>query len=211
MNSITKKKNQTKNHKNSNFSKRIHEDSLFNNEDSLYNDALKLSHLNIDRVLILNQSYEPLSVCSPLKAITLVFLSKAELIITRNDKVIKSVNSVFPYPSVIKLNEYKRIGFREIVVNKKNVMKRDGYMCQYCGTKHLQLTIDHIIPKSRGGKDTWDNLITACFRCNNAKGDRTPSEAKMHLLNKPFKPSYFGFLFSGLKNQNEEWKQFLFN
>lgn len=163
-----------------------------------------------DRVLVLNQSYEPITLCSPLKAISLLYLSKAELIVAKNDKYLRSINLSFEYPSVIKLNEYKRIRFREIVLNKKNVMRRDLYSCQYCGSKLNQLTIDHIIPKSRGGEHTWENLTTACVRCNNFKGNRTPSEAKMTLMTKPIRPNYFTFLFNSFKNNNEEWKQFLY-
>lgn len=72
------------------------------------------------------------------------------------------------------------------------------------------MTVDHIIPKSRGGLDTWENLITACFRCNNKKGDRTPAEAKMPLLSTPVKPSYFNFFNLGIENSHFEWKKFMY-
>jgi len=160
--------------------------------------------------LVLNQSYEPLTTCSAIKAITLLFLSKADLIIARQDKYLKSVNNQFPYPSVIKLNQYKKVKFREIEVSKKNILKRDSHTCQYCNSTSVLLTVDHIMPKSRGGLDTWDNLTTACFRCNNAKGDRTPSEAKMPLLTKPFRPTYFNFFVMGLDKGGDEWKQFMY-
>ncbi|MFY8160155.1 MAG: HNH endonuclease [Candidatus Kapaibacteriota bacterium] len=163
-----------------------------------------------ESVLVLNQSYEPLTVCSPFKAITLLFLSKAELIIAREDKVLTSINQTFPFPSVIKLNKYRRIIFREIEVSRKNVFKRDQYTCQYCNSNNHLLTVDHIIPKSKGGLDTWENLITACFRCNNKKGDRTPAEAKMPLLSTPVKPSYFNFFNLGIENSHFEWKKFMY-
>lgn len=161
--------------------------------------------------MILNQSYEPLTTCSARKALVLLFLTKADLIEARKDKLVHTVSQTFPYPSVIKLANYKRIPYRQIEISRKNIFKRDNNCCQYCGTHTTALTIDHVLPKSRGGGDTWENLVTACFRCNNAKGNLTPSEAGMKLLTQPSRPSYVMFLNKTIGSQEETWRQFMYH
>lgn len=167
------------------------------------------SHVMNKRVLILNQSYEPLTVCSPQKAMTLLYLFKADIVETYPNTYIRSVNQSFPLPSIIRLSRYVRYPFRNIEISRKNILKRDNHTCQYCGSKH-NLTIDHILPKSRGGGDSWENLTTACVKCNNRKGNRTPSEANMKLMNNAQKPNYIVFLKSTLGQIEENWKQFLY-
>jgi len=161
------------------------------------------------KVLVLNQSYEPVSVCSPKKAIILLFMMKAELVAPRENYYFRSVNQTFQLPSVIKLTRYIRIPFKQVELSRKNVMRRDGLSCQYCGNR-TTLTIDHIVPRSRGGADTWENLVTACVACNNKKGNRTPEEAKMPLLSKPKKPSHIVYLKQYIGKFDESWKPFLF-
>tara|TARA_B100000609_G_scaffold175041_1_gene152077 strand:- start:78 stop:629 length:552 start_codon:yes stop_codon:yes gene_type:complete len=162
------------------------------------------------RVLILNQSYEPISVCSAKKALILLFLTKAELVEHVENKVVRSINHTYHFPSVIRLSRYLHIPYRKIELSRKNILRRDGMRCQYCGTKSSELTLDHIIPKSRGGSDTWDNLITACKKCNNKKGNRTPEEANMPLLSKPRRPHHIMTLTQFMANVDEKWKPFLF-
>lgn len=89
-------------------------------------------------------------------------------------------------------------------------MRRDGYKCAYCGRSDIPLTVDHVIPKARGGEDSWENLVCACTKCNNAKGDRTPEEAKMKLLQKPFKPSHIMFIKNVVGRLDERWKPYLY-
>ena len=161
------------------------------------------------RVLVLNQSYEPLTVCSPQRAMALIFLAKADLLESYRNKYIRTVNRKFALPSVIKLQDYVKIPYRSVEISKRNIIKRDNNTCQYCGSK-LQLTIDHIIPKSRGGEDTWENLVAACIRCNNSKGNLTPKEANMKLKSTPRKPNYIVFLKSTIGNVEQSWKQYLF-
>jgi len=96
------------------------------------------------------------------------------------------------------------------MLNRKNILKRDGYKCAYCGRSDLPLTIDHVIPRSHGGKDTWENLVAACYRCNNKKGNRTPAEAEMPLLIKPYTPTHIMFLVNSVNRLDETWKPFLF-
>jgi 5-methylcytosine-specific restriction endonuclease McrA len=97
-----------------------------------------------------------------------------------------------------------------IELSRKNIIRRDNYRCQYCGKKTSTLTIDHVIPKSRGGTDTWDNLVAACVKCNNKKGNRTPSEANMPLLKKPRKPNHIMFLKQFMGTIDDSWRPFLF-
>lgn len=162
------------------------------------------------KVLILNQSYEPISVCSAKKALMLLFLTKAEMVEQRTSQVIRTVRSNYPFPSVIRLCAYLRVPFRKIELSRKNIFRRDGMRCQYCGTQHPPLTVDHVIPRSRGGNDTWENLTTACIRCNNRKGNRTPDEADMRLLAPPKKPHHVLFLKHNLGKVDETWRPYLF-
>jgi len=161
-------------------------------------------------VLILNQSYEPVSVCSAKKAIILIFLTKAEIIAKRDGRVVRSVSTSMPFPSVIRLARYIKVPFKKIELSRRNILKRDGYRCQYCGTKSHELTIDHVIPKSRGGSDSWDNLVSACKECNNKKADRTPEEAGINLIKKPRRPHHILFITQYMGKVDENWKPFLF-
>lgn len=161
-------------------------------------------------MLVLNQGYEPISVCSPRKAIILSLLMKAEIIEVRKGMFIHSVSRAFPYPSVIRLFSFVRRPTNFIELSRKNIMRRDNYQCQYCGRTKSDLTIDHVIPRSRGGADTWENLVTACNSCNSKKGNRTPEEAGMKLISKPKKPNHIFLLKQFAGTTDESWKQFLF-
>jgi hypothetical protein len=160
------------------------------------------------KTLILNQDYTALTVCSVQKAFILVYLNKAELVIEAKDRMMRSVTSTYPMPSIIRLYKYVHLPYKGVMLNRQNIFKRDNHQCQYCGT-HEDLTLDHVMPKSRGGKSSWDNLVTACRGCNSKKGDFTPEEARMPMRIKPFKPSFIMFLrdFSG--NADAEWMQYL--
>lgn len=160
-------------------------------------------------VLVLNQDYQPLSVCGVRKSLMLLCLEKAELLHPLPDRKIHTVSSQFDFPSVIRLRRYARIPFKTIVLSRKNVLKRDGNRCQYCGTSE-DLTIDHVIPRSRGGKDTWENLVAACNRCNHKKGDNTPKEAGMPLKREPFRPHHILFLQEFVGNVDEQWRPYLY-
>lgn len=161
-----------------------------------------------NRVLVLNQDYSPLMVCSVQRAFLLVYLNKSELVRPANGHRLHSVNKSFPMPSVIRLHRYVHAPYKGVALTRQNVFKRDNFECQYCGTKR-DLTLDHIIPTSRGGQHTWLNLVTACKSCNARKGDYTPEEAGMPLRKKPHKPTYSLFLreFSG--HEGNEWDDFL--
>jgi 5-methylcytosine-specific restriction endonuclease McrA len=116
----------------------------------------------------------------------------------------------YPFPSVVRLKLYIHVPFKKIVLTRKNILRRDLYRCQYCGRSDVTLTIDHIIPKSKAGDDSWENLVAACIRCNNIKGDRTPEEAKMLLRKKPGRPSHITFMKNFAGRVYEDWKPFLY-
>ncbi|MCX7930160.1 MAG: HNH endonuclease [Chlorobi bacterium] len=161
-------------------------------------------------MLVLNQSYEPISICSVRKAFLLLLLNKAELVEVRGECVIRSVRAAYPFPSVIRLQSFIRVPYKKVELTRRNILRRDGFSCQYCGTRSAPLTIDHVVPRSRGGNDTWENLVTACVPCNNRKGNRTPEEASMRLRNIPRKPSHIVFLRNFMGSVEMEWRPYLF-
>lgn len=161
-------------------------------------------------VLILNQTYEPLHICDVKKAITLILKQKAILIKSFDNQFIYTVSSKFPVPSIIRIQQHVRIQSWAAILTKSNILKRDQHTCQYCGSKNVPLTIDHVIPKVLGGKETWTNLVTACIKCNNKKGDRTPEQAGMKLINRPKKPHRIHTLQRFVDSPIDEWKPYLF-
>jgi 5-methylcytosine-specific restriction endonuclease McrA len=160
-------------------------------------------------VLVLNQNYIPISICSAKKAVILILLEKAQMV-ERYKNEIHSIKIKIPYPSVIRLNRYVRKPFQKVALSRKNIFKRDKNHCQYCGKNHQAMTIDHLIPKSAGGKDTWENLVCACIRCNSKKGDRSPEQAGMKLLRKPKKPSHLFYLQHLAGKAHNTWNDYLF-
>lgn len=160
------------------------------------------------KVLVLNQDYQAISICSAERAFVLVFLKKAELVCDRQSKRMRSIGSNYPYPSIIRLNRYINLPYKKVALSRQNIFKRDGYKCVYCGSRS-KLTIDHMIPRSRGGRDSWHNLVSACQRCNTEKGDRTPEEAEMAMSHKPFRPSFIMFLRDFNGKVSDDWKPYL--
>tara|TARA_B100001123_G_C14721005_1_gene793094 strand:+ start:115 stop:633 length:519 start_codon:yes stop_codon:yes gene_type:complete len=161
------------------------------------------------KVLVLNQSYEPLMVINARRAIVLVIKDKVELL-EKYRETIQSINNSFALPSVVKLNFYVHIKYKDIVLSRRNLLKRDNYRCQYCDKAKNSLTIDHVIPKNRGGKDTWENLVVACSKCNTKKGNSLLKNIEMKLLKKPRKPSKIFHLQSYVNKNQDNWKQYLF-
>lgn len=160
-------------------------------------------------VLILNQDYQPLSVCDVKKSMLLLLLEKAEMLHDHPMKKIRTIRTEFDFPTVIRLRRYARIPYKHIVLSRKNILKRDNNSCLYCGSRE-KLTIDHVIPRSRGGDDSWENLVSACTSCNHRKGNRTPREAGMKLLSKPFRPNHIIYLRDFYGNVHESWKPYLY-
>lgn len=160
------------------------------------------------KVLLLSSSYQPISFCSMKKAIIMMFLEKAEIVQNRNDTFVMGVSNNFRCPSIIRLKEHRPLKVK-VQLNRKNIMKRDGFRCVYCGSIS-DLTIDHVIPKSRGGKTTWENLVTACSSCNNKKDDKLLHEAGMRLRTSPKMPNRIVFLRQEVKMIEEDWKPYLY-
>lgn len=161
------------------------------------------------KVLVLNQDFTALSVCSVPKAFLLVYLNKAELISDLSGIRLHSVSSSYPMPSIIRLYKYVHLPHRSgVMLNRHNIFRRDNYQCQYCSTTK-DLTLDHVLPRSRNGNTSWDNLTTACKSCNARKGDLTPEEAGMKLFQKPFKPSFVMFLRDFSDKIQDDWAIYL--
>lgn len=160
-------------------------------------------------VLLLNADYSAMSICSVERAVVLVLLDKADMLHAHDNHFVRSQRLKLPFPSVVRLRGYVRVPYRQIMLTRKNVLRRDGFRCQYCGARD-RLTIDHVMPRSRGGKDTWENLVTACTACNSRKGNRTPDEAAMPLARKPFRPSHVMFIRDYVGRLDDSWKPYLF-
>lgn len=160
------------------------------------------------KVLVLNLDHTPVAVVNAQKAIVLTFLDKAMLLARFDHLCIRTVDRTFHYPAVIRLHEYKNIPYQGAMLNRHNIFKRDQNECQYCGAKKA-LTIDHVLPKSKGGKTNWQNLITACHRCNTQKGDRTPEQAGFVHKYLPFRPTLSYFLAEYAEKNAMEWLPFL--
>jgi 5-methylcytosine-specific restriction endonuclease McrA len=160
------------------------------------------------RVLVLNFDHSPMAVVSAQKALVLMFLNKVVCLEFYPNFFVRTISRQYPYPAVIRLNEYRNVPFRNVLLNRQNIFKRDKGECQYCGSKK-NLTIDHVVPKSKGGKTNWTNLITACHRCNVIKGDKSPEQAGLFLKTYPFKPSLAYFLIDYAERNASEWLPFL--
>jgi len=168
------------------------------------------SNMIHQRVLVLNQNYEPLSVCTVKRAVVLTFLGKADIVESCDGKKIRSPSTVFPLPSVVRLGFYVRVPGKRIMLSRKNILKRDGHRCQYCGTINGPLTVDHVLPKIYGGNDSWENLVCACTKCNSIKGDKTPEQAGLKLLRKPRKPNHITFIQQFIGISDQRWRRYLF-
>ena len=169
--------------------------------------------MNLSRhvTLLLNASYEPCRLITGKRALTLLTKGKATVELPTNIQVYPGIY----LPSVIRLRVYKHIPIRLQVVTRKNIYLRDGNTCQYCGRKLSgnELTLDHIIPKSRGGRNSWDNMVSCCQDCNRRKDDRTPEEAGMPLLHRPL-PATVHTGRSILRSTGlavQEWGRYLWN
>ncbi|MFU8887495.1 MAG: HNH endonuclease [Trueperaceae bacterium] len=162
------------------------------------------------RVLILNASYEPLHVCSVKRAITLLMQEVAERVLD-GDRVLRTPTLVVPVPSVIRLRRYVRRPHRQrVAFNRKNVFRRDDHSCQYCGARGHDLTLDHVLPRSRGGPTSWENVVACCRRCNASKRDRTPEEARMSLRRRPRAPTFmFTSAYGVLPDVDPAWEAYL--
>ena len=160
----------------------------------------------------MNSAFEPVRVINWQKALILWLQGKVE-ILEFHAQFVRSSRESFQLPSVIRLKTYIRpwVGTR-IKLSRENVYLRDGHICQYCQKRfgNRELTFDHVVPVSRGGRKTWDNIVTACRPCNHRKGNRTPEAVGMKLIRKPKRPKWRAFVhFSFTTGAHESWKHFI--
>jgi 5-methylcytosine-specific restriction endonuclease McrA len=161
-------------------------------------------------VLVLNQNYEPLNVCNARRAFILVHRGKAE-VLEHGLGHLRSASAIFPLPSVIRLIYLIKRPRPQMRLSRREVFNRDHHTCQYCGRRgQRDLTLDHVMPRHRGGRHTWENLVTACKTCNHRKAGRTPQEAKMQLMHDPHQPrvSTYYVVYPYLNSQ-EGWRKFV--
>mgnify|MGYP000232780631 CR=1 FL=1 len=185
------------------------------------------------KVLVLNRLWQVIDVCSVRRAICLLYLRHAQVVLKEggsfytfgfeewrdfsqnsadNGDVIRTITYKIKVPRVILLMIYDKLPPREVKFTRRNIYRRDKNTCQYCGKtfRPEELNIDHVVPLSRGGKDTWENVVCSCISCNLRKGNKTLKEAGMRLIRKPKKPEWGTFIKENLANIKEEsWKSFL--
>ncbi|NIM95702.1 MAG: HNH endonuclease [Anaerolineales bacterium] len=160
-------------------------------------------------VLLLNANYEPLNVCTTRRALGLLITGKAEMLMNGRG-YIRTVRLSVPRPSVIRLGYMVKRPRPKVRLTKQEIFRRDGHACQYCGRRVRGLTIDHVIPRYRGGEYSWFNLVTACPECNRKKGGRTLQETKMTLINLPYEPRATAlYLYGSHLQENDSWQQYL--
>jgi 5-methylcytosine-specific restriction endonuclease McrA len=157
----------------------------------------------METVIVLNAGYEFMGLIPWQRAMVLLFNEKVE-IVKESDRIVRTVSRTFRIPAIIRLIKFIRQMYRrEVPFSRKNILTRDGYVCQYCGREFgsIDLTIDHIIPKVQGGSNEWTNVVACCRCCNMRKGGRTPRQAGMQLVRKPFKPTIMEFINLYLKRR----------
>lgn len=159
------------------------------------------------KVLVLNNDFTPISVTDFPRGFKLVYKGKAEIVEYLENNPVVTDKKIYKRPSVIRLLNYVVFPFRKLSPTRENIFKRDGRRCLYCNTEK-NLTIDHVLPKSRGGLNTWENLATCCSKCNVTKDSKTPEEAGMTLRHKPFKPGYV-YLVRNFAKSYDNWGNYL--
>jgi len=166
----------------------------------------------MNSVLVLNATYEPLSIVSVQRAIVLLLKEKAELVEAAEARL-RAEQMAFPVPLVIRMVYYVRIPRHTgLPLSRRTIMARDQYTCQYCGATpgRAELTIDHVTPRSRGGATDWENVVVACRPCNQIKGNRTPKEANMILHRPPARPRYIALAFLGEPHAQAVWSKYIY-
>lgn len=160
-------------------------------------------------VLVLNQNYEPLSVCSVRRALVLIFRGKAHPV-ELGEGMVRAVSRAFPVPSVVRLERYIHSPRRRVVLSKRNILKRDNHECQYCGSRDRKMTLDHVVPRKLGGPESWENLVCACVSCNAKKGDLRPEQVGLALRRQPKRPNNVSFIRNFIGISDHRWKPYLF-
>jgi 5-methylcytosine-specific restriction endonuclease McrA len=162
------------------------------------------------RVLVLNASYEPINVCTVRRAAVLLLKERAE-IIDRSEAILHAESLSLPHPVVIRLVAYVSIprDAHSRKITRRAIFARDRWTCQYCGSERGTLTVDHVVPRSKGGSSGWDNIVTCCAPCNRRKGNREPTQANMPLRRKPRAPSSTIFVHVATPRIPSAWEPYL--
>ena len=162
------------------------------------------------RVLVLNASYEPINVCTVRRATVLVLKSRAE-ILEHCDQYMHAETLTLPRPAVIRLKTYVRVprDAHARRITRRAVFARDRWTCQYCGHERGNLTVDHVVPRSKGGRSSWDNIVASCAPCNRRKGDRLPTQVDMHPRRQPTPPPPTIFVHVATARIPSAWEQYL--
>jgi len=162
------------------------------------------------RVLVLNASYEPINVCTVRRAVVLLLKARAELL-ERSERELHAENLTMSSPAVIRLITYVRIprDAHSRKITRRAIFARDDWTCQYCGSGHRSLTVDHVIPRSKGGTSGWENIVTSCAPCNRRKGDRLPKHAGMHPRRAPRAPKPTIFVRVAVPRVPDAWQPYL--
>jgi 5-methylcytosine-specific restriction endonuclease McrA len=160
-------------------------------------------------VLLLNANYEPIHVCNTKRAMGLLMMDKAEIILNGRG-FIRTPSATLLRPSIIRLSYMIHRPRPRVRLTKREILRRDSYTCQYCGKHSARLTVDHVMPRRLGGTQWWDNLVAACSSCNHRKGGRTLADARMKLLHQPSEPKPTAtYLYGGYLRENQEWRSFI--
>ena len=163
----------------------------------------------MQNVLVLNASYEPLNVTTVRRAHVLVFKGKAE-VIEELDRPLTSASTAYAWPHVIRLVHYVRVPRTvQRKISRRALFARDGWRCVYCGSSGGRLTLDHVVPRSRGGESTWENVVTSCAPCNLRKGNRLPHEVHMELRHQPRPPAPVLFISLATPKIPTRWERYL--
>ncbi len=161
-------------------------------------------------MLVLNASYEPINVCTVRRATVLLLKERAE-ILEDGGWSLHAETLTVPRPVVIRLTTYVRIprDAHSRKLTRRAIFARDHWTCQYCGRERVKLTVDHVVPRCKGGSSSWDNIVTSCAPCNRRKGDRLPVQANMHPLKRPKAPSPTIFVHVAMQAIPTVWERYL--
>ncbi len=159
-------------------------------------------------VLVLNQNYQPLNICNAKRALVLMDRGKAEMLKDGRGEI-HSVSLALPIPSVIRLVYMVKRPFVQRKLSRRAVFARDGFHCQYCSKKTRELTLDHVMPRSKGGPHIWENVVSACIPCNHRKAGQTLKGADMRLRREPKAPRPNPYYLFDFRPILEDWRQFI--
>ena len=163
------------------------------------------------KVLVLNQNYEPLNICPWQRAVSLIYLGKA-VVLADDSRLLHSPSVTMHMPSVIRIARHIKRPLPQVRLSRQSLMARDQHTCQYCGKKSKHLTVDHVIPRERGGGHDWDNVVACCADCNSRKRNLTPREVGMSLIRRPARPRFIPYLsFAAMREalRNHVWRDYL--